>query len=97
MGLFIKTIGRNGDKGLLNMQNVESITISKNKGVTFIPARGVDPHASCSPMVAYCTDKVAEIILDEIIDFMAVNANGVYDAYTRVQELNKMRLSKLQA
>ena len=95
MGLFIKTIGRGGDKGLLNVQNVESIELSKSNGVCYTPVRGTNQHASYSPTVAYCTDKDAEIILDEIIDFMAVNTDGVYDAYTRVQELSRARLEKL--
>jgi len=95
MGLFIKTMGRDGSKGLLNMQNVESIGLSKSCGVTFVPARGTNQHASYSPTVAYCTDEIAGIVFEEIIDFMATNTCGVYDAYTRVQELNQARLEKL--
>jgi hypothetical protein len=97
MGLFIKTIGRGGDKGLLNVQNVEHIGLSKDNGVCYTPIRGFDQHASYYPTVAYCTDEIAKIVFEEIIDFMAVNTDGVYDAYTRVQELNKARLDKLHA
>jgi len=98
MGLFIKTIGRGGDKGLLNVQNVEHIGLSnKDNGICYTPIRGLDPHASYYPTVAYCTDEIAKIVFDEIIDFMAVNTDGVYDAYTRVQELNQARLNKLNA
>ena len=95
MALFIKTLTRCGGKGLLNMQNVEHIHTSRGNGVCYTPVRGVDQHASFSPSVAHCSDSIAEIILDEIIDFMAVNTDGVFDAYSRVQELEQKRIDEL--
>lgn len=95
MGLFIKTLGRSGDKGLLNVQNIEHIGLSKGRGICYTPVRGFDKHASYYPTIAFCSDEVAEIIFDEIINFMASTTDGVYDAYTRVQELNRERLEKL--
>jgi hypothetical protein len=95
MGLFIKTLGRGGDKGLLNVQNIEHIGLSKGRGICYTPVRGFDQHASYYPTIAFCSDEVAEIIFDEIINFMASTTDGVYDAYKRVQELNQERLEKL--
>lgn len=96
MGLFIKTLGRGGDKGLLNVQNIEHIGLSKGRGICYTPVRGFDQHASYYPTIAFCSDEVAEIIFDEIINFMAVNTDGVYDAYTRVQELRQLNRARIE-
>ena len=88
MGLFIKTYNRNGGMSLVNIDNVENISLSNNDGVTYTPTRGTNPNASYYPTIAYCTKANAEIIFDEITNFIATNTSGVYDAYTRVKELN---------
>ena len=90
MGLFIKTYDRSGKSSLVNVQNIESISFG-NGGVTFVPVRGTNPNASYYPTIAYCTEKEAETIFEEIVNFMATNENGVYNAYERVRELSNAR------
>ena len=92
MGLFIKTIERDGNKGILNVQNIEHIGLSKGNGICYTPVRGKDQHASYYPTIAYCGDEIAAIVFDEIIDFLSKNENGVYDAYSRVRELNSEQI-----
>lgn len=94
MGLFIKTYNRDGGMSLVNIENVENISLSDNAGVTYTPIRGTNQGASYYPTIAYCTKENAEIIFEEITNFIATNTSGVYDAYTRVKELNSNRMAQ---
>ena len=95
MGLFIKAYSRDGSASLVNIDNVENISLSKDNGVIYTPTRGMNQHASYYPTIAYCPNDDAKIIFEEITNFIATNTNGVYDAYSRVQELKSARIAKL--
>lgn len=95
MGLFIKTYNRNGDAGLLNVQNVEHFSVTRDSGITYTPLSGIGQHASYQPTVAYCTNDIAKQILEELIEFFTTNTDGVFDAYERVRKLSVERAEKI--
>lgn len=83
-----------GGKTAINVNEIARISILDNYGVSY-ELVGKDKTNSCGGcMVCRGNKERSQVVFDELLEFMASRSDGVYNAHSRMTEMQKSGIYK---